>query len=178
MLARSGSFCSLVSRYAASAHIHVHRVVAAAGCLRFLVAHRGCGLFVAMALLAGSLVFLVGQGNRSWVVGAIGTVLVLALVFVAMVYFVHLRNTLGKFRAMGAPSATVEVGESSLAMSSGLGSASIGWSAVTELWQFESFWLLLFSKAQFVTLPLASIPVETQLFIVSRVKAAGAKVVG
>ena len=138
----------------------------------------GVGFFLTMAVLAGSLVFLFGQGNRSWMAGAIGTVLLLALVFAAMVYFVHLRNTLGKFRAMGALSATVEVGESSFAMSSGLGSASVGWSAVTELWQFESFWLLLFSKAQFVTFPLASIPAETQLFIVSRVKAAGAKVVG
>ena len=29
----------------------------------------GVGFFVAMAVLAGSLVFLVGQGNRSWVGG-------------------------------------------------------------------------------------------------------------
>ena len=79
---------------------------------------------------------------------------------------------------MGAPTATLSLDDASFTMSSGLGSASLKWSSVTEVWRFPSFWLVLFSKAQFVTLPLASVTAEAQAFILSRVSAAGGKVVG
>ena len=138
----------------------------------------GVGFFVALALLLGALAFLVWQGDRSWFVGALGAFLVFGLGFAFVVYFVHLRNTLAKFRAMGAPIATLALEDTSFTMSSGLGSTSLQWSAVTELWRYSSFWLLLFSKAQFVTVPLASVPAAAQDFILSRVSAAGGRVVG
>jgi hypothetical protein len=37
---------------------------------------------------------------------------------------------------------------------------------------------VLFSKSQFVTLPLAALSEEAQAFIVSRVEASGGKIVG
>ena len=138
----------------------------------------GVGFFIALALLLCSLSFLVLQGDRSWLVGALGAFLLFGLGFAFAVYFVHLRNTLTKFRGMGEPIATLALEDAAFTMSSGLGSTSLQWSAVTELWRYPSFWLLLFSKAQFVTVPLASVPSETQAFIVSRVSASGGKVVG
>lgn len=138
----------------------------------------GAGYFVALGLLLCSLVFLVWSGDRSWFVGALGTFFVLGVGFALVVYFVHLRNAMAKFRGMGAPVATLSLDDASFSMSSGLGSASLHWSAVTELWRFPSFWLLLFSKAQYVTVPLATVSSEAQAFIVSRVSAAGGKVVG
>lgn len=138
----------------------------------------GIGCFVALALLACSLAFLLWQGDRSWLVGAIGAVLFFGLGFASLVYFVHLRKALSKFRGMGSPVATMELADASFTISSGLGSTSLQWSAVSEVWRFPSFWLLLFSKAQFVTLPLASVPAEAQEFILSRVSAAGGKVAG
>jgi hypothetical protein len=136
----------------------------------------GIGLFVALSLLACSLAWMLWQGDRSWVVGAVGVFLFFGFGFAVFVYVVHLRNTLAKFRAMGAPSAVLELGEASFAVSSGLGSSTLAWSAVTEVWCYPSFWLLLFSKAQFVTLPLASVPPEMQAYILSRVLSAGGKV--
>ncbi len=138
----------------------------------------GVGFFIALALLLGSLAFLVWRGDRSWFVGALGAFFILGLGFAFVVYFVHLRNALAKFRGMGAPIATLSLDDASFSMSSGLGSTSLQWSAVTEVWRFRSFWLLLFSKAQFVTVPLATVSAEAQAFILSRVSAAGGKVVG
>ena len=138
----------------------------------------GVGLFVALGLLLCSLSFFVWRGDRSWVVGALGAFLVFGLGFALLVYFVHLRNALAKFRGMGTPTAMLSLDDASFTMSSGLGSTCLQWSAVTEVWRFPSFWLVLFSKAQFVTLPLASVTAEAQAFLLSRVSAAGGKVVG
>jgi hypothetical protein len=137
----------------------------------------GVGFLAALALLLGSLVFLVWRGDRSWFVGALGAFFVLGVGLASVVYFVHLRNAMAKFRGMGAPIATLSFDDASFSMSSGLGSTSLHWSAVTEIWRFPTFWLLLFSKAQFVTVPLATVSSEAQAFILSRVSAAGGKVI-
>ncbi len=138
----------------------------------------GIGFFIALGLLSCSLILLIWQGDRSWVVGALGAFLVFGLGFALLVYVVHFRNALAKFRGMGAPTATLLVDDASFTMASGLGSTTLQWSAVTEVWRFPSFWLVLFSKAQFVTFPLASVTADTQSFILKRVAAAGGKVVG
>lgn len=138
----------------------------------------GTGFFIATALLVGLLAFQLCSGDRSWQVGALGGFLVFGLGFALLVYVVHLRNTLAKFRAMGAPSATLILDDKSFSMSSGLGSVSLQWASVTEIWRYPSFCLLLFSKAQFVTLPLAFVPADAQAFILDRVSAAGGKLVG
>lgn len=138
----------------------------------------GVGFLVAMALLAGALGFLVWQGDRSWLVGVFGSVLAAGLGFVALLYAVHLRNGLGAFRRMGEPVATMELADASFTLASGLGRSTLPWSSVKEVWRFRSCWLLLFSKAQFVTLPLDSLPADVRRFIVERVQAAGGRVVG
>jgi hypothetical protein len=138
----------------------------------------GTGFFVATALLVCLLAFDVWHGDRSWMVGALGGFLVFGLGFVLLIYIVHLRNTLARFRRMGAPSASLTLQEASFTMSSGLGSSSLQWASVTEIWRYPSFWLVLFSKAQFVTLPLACVPADAQAFILARVSAAGGKVDG
>jgi hypothetical protein len=136
------------------------------------------GFLVAQALLVCGLAFLLWSGDRSWMVGALGTVLFLDCAVALAVYFFHLRRSLAKFRAMGSPSAVLTLDEGSVSLASDLGSTSVPWSAVKEVWRFPDFWLLLFSKAQFVTIPLASVSAEMQAFIMTRVSATGGKVVG
>lgn len=48
--------------------------------------------------------------------------------------------------------------------------------AITEIWQFPDYWLLFFSRAQFITLPLADLDPEAQELILDRAKSHGAKV--
>ena len=136
----------------------------------------GWRFIAAMALVGGSLAMLVLRGDTSWVVGALASVLVFGIAVIVALYVVHYRNALHKFKAMGHPQATFEATEAHLWVSSGAGTATLPWTAVTEIWQFKSCWLLLFSKAQFITLPLADMTPEAAAFIVARVQAAGGKV--
>ena len=138
----------------------------------------GVGFIVALLVGALGLIVLIAQGVASWLAGALAAVLVLGIGFAAAVYFVHYRKSLRKFRQMDKPQATFRADESSFTMSSDIGTTTLQWSAVKELWQFPSVWLLLYSKAQFSTLPLACLSPDTQAYIVQRVRASGGKVDG
>jgi hypothetical protein len=136
----------------------------------------GVGFIVALLVGALGLGVLIAQGVASWLVATLAAVLVLGIAFAAVVYIVHYRNSLRKFRQMDKPRATFRADESSFTMSSDSGTTTLQWSAVKELWQFPSVWLFLYSKSQFSTLPLACLSPETQAYIVQRVRASGGKV--
>jgi hypothetical protein len=136
----------------------------------------GFRFFVAFALVACGLIVSIRGGDTSWYVGVLGSLLFFGIFFAAALYVVHYRHAILKLRAMGAPHATLEASESSLSLSSGAGTASLPWSAVTEVWQFKTCWLLVLSKSQFVTLPLACLPPELAAFVLARVQASGGKV--
>jgi hypothetical protein len=138
----------------------------------------GAGYVVALVVLAASLGVTVWFGDRSWVAGALGTSLVLGVVFVVLIYVVHLRRGLAVLRAMQDPVATLQLDDDALTVTSELGSTSLRWSAVSEVWRFPAFWLVLVSKAQFMTLPIESVSPEARTFLVARVEAAGGRVLG
>jgi hypothetical protein len=138
----------------------------------------GIGFFVALLIAALGLVVLVALGQSSWIIGGLAAVLLVGIAFALVVYVVHYRRSLQKFRQMGQPRATFRADDSSFTMSSDIGTTTLQWSAVKELWQFPSVWLLLYSKAQFSTLPLACLPPETQTYIVQRVRESGGKIDG
>ena len=138
----------------------------------------GIGFFVALLIAALGLIVLVALGQSSWIIGGLATVLAVGMAFAIVVYVVHYRRSLQKFRQMNSPQATFRAEESSFTMVSDIGTTTLQWSAVKELWQFSNVWLLLYSKAQFTTLPLACLPPETQAYIVQCVRAAGGKVDG
>jgi len=136
----------------------------------------GLAYLIALAVLFASLAFLLFLGDASWAVGAIGTTLAVGVAFPVALYFVHYRNSLRKFRSMGSPQSSFAASESSFSLSSGAGSSTLPWSAITEVWQFSTCWLLLFSKAHFVTLPLADVNSELRALILQRVRASGGKI--
>jgi hypothetical protein len=138
----------------------------------------GLGFLVALALCVVVLCVLLIQGDRSWAVGFIAAVLLFGLLFIAAVYFVHYRNALQKFQNMGAPTATLRVSQDSFTVTSGAGSSTLPWTSVTEVWKLQNVWLLLFSKAQFMTLPLKSIPKDMRAFVLERISSAGGKTDG
>jgi YcxB-like protein len=136
----------------------------------------GIKLLLALAVIALSLLLLVRGGDRSWAVGVLASFLVIGVAFSVAIYVVHIKNSLRKFRQMGPPIAAFSAQESTFTLSSGLGTTTLAWSAISEVWRFPEFWLLLFSKAQFVTLPLASLSSEARAFILQRVEASGGKI--
>ena len=92
------------------------------------------------------------------------------------IYIVHLNNAKARLRAMGPPVATFHVSESGFGFESGAGSASLPWSAVSEIWQLPQCWLMLMSKSQFVTLPLSNLDPTMQDFVLQQVRASGGKI--
>ena len=135
----------------------------------------GSGFVFAILFTAIALFALLWKGDRTWWVGAIGAVLCFGMTIAIMVYVVQLRNSMAKFRAMGEPTATLSVDDQSFTVTSGIGSSTLRWSSVVEVQQYPEFWLMYFSKAQFITLPLACLPLEMQAFILARIAANGAR---
>ena len=136
----------------------------------------GYGELVAVIVMIAVLAWRYGAGDRSWIVGVLATFVFLSIVLPVTIYVVHYRNTLEKFRAMKEPVAEFTVDDDVLTLASDQGTATLKWSAVTEVWRFESLWLVLFSKSQFVTIPLEGLPESMQSFVVERVKASGGKI--
>jgi hypothetical protein len=135
-------------------------------------------LLLAVVVSIFFLAYLWFKGERSWFIGAAGTIVVIGVGMIVGVYFVHSANMKRKLRDMGAPEASFSVTESSFTVSSGAGSATMPWSSVIDVLKLQRCWLLSFSKAQFITVPLAGVSEEMRSFILQRVVAAGGKING
>jgi hypothetical protein len=136
----------------------------------------GMGFILMLVALAVVLGVLVALGAPVWIIVTLAVLLVLAAAVAVALYIGYYRNSLRKFRTMSTPRATFRADESSFTMTSDAGTTTLQWSAVKELWQFPSVWLLLYSKTQFSTLPLACLPPDIQAFVQERVREAGGKV--
>jgi YcxB-like protein len=132
--------------------------------------------FAALILGLALLIYFVAAGDRSWSVGVLGSVLAMAVIFSALRYLGQYRASVGRFRSMHTPEATLEVGDEKFRMTSDVGSSEMRWDTVTEIWRFPEFWLMFFSRAQFVTLPLTDLDNEARELILDRVKSHGGKV--
>jgi hypothetical protein len=143
---------------------------------RFWWRTTGWRFFAAIFLVLASFVGLLCKGDRSWMVGLLGAVLVLCIAFSVAVYVVHYRSSLGRLRRMRVPEATLELGEDSFRVSSDVGTSEMAWSVVTEIWSFPEFLLVFFSRAEFMTIPRADVDVEISDFIVRKARAHHAKV--
>ena len=136
----------------------------------------GIRFLVALGLVAIGLAGLLSKGNDSWIVGVLASALALGVTFAVALYVIHFRNSMQKFRALGNAQAALKASSTELSLSSAAGTATLPWSAVVEVWQLKTCWLLLFSKAQFVTLPLVDINPDAQKFILERVRSSGGKI--
>lgn len=136
----------------------------------------GFGMPMAVALMIAFLAWRVVDGDHSWLVGFLGAVGLLGVLMPVAIYVVHYRNSMSKFRAMAEPVAEFIADEDVFTLSSDCGTTTLKWAAVTEVWRFESLWLLLFSKAQFVTLPLEGVPEQMRSFVLERVRASGGRI--
>ncbi|WP_426342154.1 YcxB family protein [Pseudoduganella sp. S-14] len=138
----------------------------------------GISLPLALSFATIAFVWLLVEGESSWFVGALGAALAFAFAIVLAIYVVHYRNVMEKLHDMGRPQALFIAEASTFSVSSGIGSSTMQWSSVVEIWCFPGFWLLLFSKAQFMTLPLETVSPEMQVFVLRSVQASGGKAIG
>jgi len=139
--------------------------------IRSLRGRLGRLYFVAVGLMVIALVSLVLRGERGWLVGFMAGGMLCVVTVVASAFIVHSRNTIGRFRKMRSPEATFVCTDQDFTFTSEMGTATMPWSAVEEVWRYPRFWLLVFSPAQFVTLPLECLSAEAQALILSKTKA-------
>lgn len=136
----------------------------------------GWSYFLAFSVVLVNFALLIWSGDRSWKVGLLGTVFGIAVVAAALLYVMHYRASIARFRRMKKPEATLEVGKDRFRVVSDVGSTEITWCAVTELWCLREFWLLFFSESQFMTLPTADLDSTAREFIVTRLASHGVKI--
>jgi hypothetical protein len=90
----------------------------------------------AVALVVTLIAFgvLVLGGDRSWVVGFSGA----AILFVLLIFLfgcnAHYRNATGRLKRMARPEARFVFTEQDFSITSDLGSGSLSWSSVREVW--------------------------------------------
>src|SRR5262245_50081183 len=136
----------------------------------------GIGVLVGVPLLCIILAMRLADGDRSWYVGLLAGAVLLGIGMPILVYLVHYRNSMAKFRDMKEPVATFIADQDSFTLSSDHGSSTLKWEAIKEIWGFEGFWLLLFSKAHFATIPLEGLSDEMRAYVLDRVKRSGGSV--
>ena len=128
----------------------------------------GMGLPVAFGLMLLFFVYLLWTGNSSWITGAVGSVLVFALIMVITLYVAHYRNSMQRLRAMHRPTALLELSSDSLTIKADSGSNEVPSKSITEVWAYEDFWLVFLSRAQFFTIPLDNLDSDEQAKIRSK----------
>jgi hypothetical protein len=136
----------------------------------------GVRYLLAILLIAASFSYGVAHGDRSWLLGALGAVLALAISFAAALYLVHIRAAVKRFDRLENACASIGLTDTRVRLESKAGSSEVGWEMVREVWRFPTIWLLVFSPAHFVTLPLADLDPEAQEMILTNVRRRGGKI--
>jgi hypothetical protein len=135
----------------------------------------GPAYFAAIAIIGACFVYFVSRGDRSWWVGVMGVVLVLAVAMAFVIWSVHRGRTLLRFRRMGRPVAMLVMSDQRLRLESDVGSSELAWTLVTEAWDFPDYCLLFLSPAQFVTIPLADLDAAARDYLDARLRNANVK---
>jgi hypothetical protein len=119
--------------------------------------------------------WLIASGDRSWSIGVLGAALFFEAIFACLIYVIHLRQSMRKLRLLPEASATFVAEDDTFTMTSQAGTSTFPWSAIEDVWHFQDYWLLFFSRSQFATMPLSDVPPDMQAFVLERVSKGGAK---
>ncbi|MCL2011780.1 MAG: hypothetical protein FWG75_03180 [Cystobacterineae bacterium] len=135
----------------------------------------GTALWVGLSTLTLPLMWLTQEEPRNmWIMAGASVV---GLVLSRLVYVLCYRALVGYSREQGSFSMQVRLEEASLFFQGGMASSTLPWVWVKELLKTREIWLLLLAnKGQVFVFPLADIPLEVQVFLEARLRAAGAKV--
>ena len=129
---------------------------------------------ILMTIFGGYLLF---KGSHSLLAVAILTSTAIGFAIILSAYIVHYKNSMNKLNKMGIPEAILIAEDDCFTITTSKSSSINQWSVVKEAWCYDDFWLLLFSKAHFITIPLDNMPSEAKLYIIKQIKDAGGRIV-
>ena len=116
------------------------------------------------------------EGDRSWFVGVMGTVLLLGTLVPVVLYRNQMAVSLAKFHALEGHPVSFRATDEKVTIRAASAASELQWKAITEVWRYPDCWLLLLSRVQFMTFPLEGVPLDAQAFLLERVKANGGRV--
>jgi hypothetical protein len=123
---------------------------------------------LAVAVTIVALVFLLWDGDRSWVVGAVGTVLLLFVAIFGSIWRWRHVDMQDKIAAIPSKQAVVTLANESMSIETEAGATSLPWTTFTELWQLERSWLLFLAPNNFITLPTDGVSVAALDYLEGR----------
>lgn len=156
--------------------LHYTEPLVRRGVRRFSARSIGWAYPIAVLLLASSFAFGLARGNRSWTSGLLGAVLGYSILVPLQFHRKQRAAALADFQSLDGKPIAFGGNEESFSLQSPAGSAEHPWRAISEVWWYEDFWLLVFSKGNFMTFPLDGVPALDQAFLLERVKAHGGKI--
>ncbi len=130
------------------------------------------GLWVTEAVMIALLAWLLWSGERGWLVGVLGVIVLLPPGLIVAIWVAHHRNTVGKFRRMTTRRADFAFLNDGLEIMSELGTTKISWTAITGIWEKPDYWMIFIAPNQFVTLPMQTISAADRDFLRSKTSSA------
>lgn len=122
----------------------------------------------AILLAIVAFIFLIWQGDHSWITGFIGAALLFIVMIFGVVWQQHRQVLRGKLAAIPSRQATVKLTESDISFISEAGTSTLPWSSFTEVWKLDTFWLLFVATNNYVTIPTDGVPSEALKYISER----------
>ena len=157
------------------AHVVYDRDVIAEAARRFAFRSIRWDGFAVFFLMVGVLAYLIATGDRSWIVGLVGAVVLFAAIVGVALFLVPYRRSLARFERMSTKTADLSFTESGLQMTSDLGTQEFRWQLVERAWTYPRVWLL-FVSGTYMTLPPRNLDDETKRFILEQIKRHGGRV--
>jgi hypothetical protein len=118
------------------------------------------------------------RGDRSWLVGAVGTAFAIVVLTAWRLYDAHLHHSMTRLRRLDNGYATMQINHDGLVFTSAAGMSLLPWREFKEAWLYPDFWLLLIERNQFLTLPTRDLNGIARELVLSRLTAAGARIRG
>ena len=157
------------------AHVVYDRDLIAEAARRFVSRSIRWDGFAAFFVLVGVLAYLVATGDRSWIVGLVGAVVLLMAIVGVALYVVPYRRSLARFDRMSSKSADLLFTEGGLRMTTDLGQQEFRWKLIERVWTYPRVWLL-FVGGTYMTLPPGNMDEETKRFVLDQIRQHGGHV--
>lgn len=130
----------------------------------------GLGGFVVFAAFCITFIVLFLLGDRSWLLGFLGAMIVFCLAIGGGSYFVYLKRSMEKFNRMEMPTAKFYFTDEGIAAESDIGKSEIPWKMIEKIWEYPSVWLVFIAKQGYFILPTANLDEELKQFIRKKVR--------
>ncbi len=150
--------------------IHYTEALVRRTVLRYWFRSTGWFYIVAIALTTWWFIQGLWDGDRSWSVGVSGTVAMVGILFALMLYIVHFRRSISKFRRLEKPEGLLELAADKMSLTADTGLVNLRWDSITEIQRYPEAWLVFLAPGQFVTLPTADLTNDARSFILDKTK--------